>query len=108
MMKLRIFLPMLVAALIMIVPQIQGSVPCRPLESSTSMDSQNQHSSTPSNDCGSQAHPAPSWNASCSGCGVALLSDQILLPEKESENQLDTAESLAPFDVAFLYWHPPA
>lgn len=107
-MSLRMIAVVALALLISLVPQLREPISCMSSQPFASTDSQAPHSNIPPENCGSDAHAAPSWAASCSACGVALLSDGLFLPKEASWSRWSLLEPLAFLSVPSPHWRPPA
>jgi hypothetical protein len=109
-MNLRLIEAVLLGLLVVVVPYVRVPTDCSaPHGSLASVTSQVERSG-PSSDgsgCGSDTK-APHFTTGCSACGVALLPDQVLLPEEAFWHYGNPDAPLTIASPLSSYWHPPA
>jgi hypothetical protein len=106
-MSTRVVVLMLLGMLLVITPQVRGVTTCAFVDPFMPPDSQTEHSDLPSTDCGSKAHAVPSFAVSCPGCGIALLTEGLFLPEGSFLDLWDPVETLASASPPAPHWRPP-
>lgn len=97
-MKLQGLAIVALVLLLTAMPQVGGWVACASLAVPASAGS----------GCSSETHVAMSFAVSCLSCGVALLSDQLFLPQEALLDHLNPGGPPTIPNLLFPPWRPPA